>query len=195
MFTIMGNRFDHFMINIKINNKHLRLVSHIFTKLSFTFFTSSSCKYLDTSLTSWPASHTVVVGPKGQVVLSCARFLTCRVKYSSVVEHSVDQEVVGCDTELSTAVLVTAVSRDDGEQLHLKADTQLLRGSKDREVWKHPVVFSAPFGLTMGRGIWWAGVPRCSFCQRSHRCTVASLWRGGASLHLHLWQMRPRSNW
>lgn len=78
---------------------------------------------------------------------------TCRVKHASVVEHSVDQEVVGGDTKLSTAVLVTAVSCDDGEQLHLKADTRLLRCSKDRKDRKYLVFISAPFWSMLERGI------------------------------------------
>lgn len=79
--------------------------------------------------------------------------LTCRVKHAGVVENSVNQEVVGGDTELSTAVLVTAVSCDDGEQLHLKADAQLLRCSEETEEKANIWGFSEPFWLMLERGI------------------------------------------
>ena len=62
--------------------------------------------------------------------------LTCGIKNASVVISSVDQEVVGGDTKLPAAVLVTAVACDDGVQLHLKTHThtQLLRRRTDRKV-------------------------------------------------------------
>lgn len=53
-------------------------------------------------------------------------FLTCRIEREGVVKSVVDQEVVGGDAELSAAVVIVAVCRDDGVQLHLSTDTQLL---------------------------------------------------------------------
>lgn len=61
-----------------------------------------------------PTEHKEVVKPKIRVLL------TSRVECEGVVDGIVKQEEVRGDAELSALVIVIAMGRDDGVQLHLE---------------------------------------------------------------------------